>query len=170
MKIIVLHGDDTAKSYARLTKFIDTAKSRNWEILYDQVVPTSSLFGQERLIILKDYKLFSPKLKFNGTLVIYHEGNLSAAFLKSLSPNTKLERYDLPQLLWSFLNKPTVRTLHEVSKNNAIEFVFIMLYRNLKKKKRYDLVTKMAQIDIDYKTGKVDLPLALDLFISKHLE
>lgn len=170
MKVICLHGDDTTKSYARLTKFIDSAKSRNWEILYDQVVPTGSLFGQERLIILKDYKLYSSKLKFNGTLVIYHESKLPAVFLKSLSPDSKLEQYDLPQLLWSFLNKPTVRTLHEVTKNNPLEFVFIMLYRNLKKKKRYDLVTKMAQIDIDYKTGKVDLPLALDLFISKHLE
>jgi len=29
MKIIVLHGDDERKLYERLSKFIDTAKSRS---------------------------------------------------------------------------------------------------------------------------------------------
>lgn len=170
MKIIVLHGDDTTKSYARLTKFTDSAKSRNWEILYDQVTPTVSLFGLERLIILKDYELFSLKTKFNGTLVIYHESVLPAPFLKTLPKEAKVEKYDLPQLLWGFLNKPTIQVFHKVIESEAPEFVFIMLYRHLKKKKRYDLVTKMAQIDIDYKTGKADLMLSLDLFIAKYLQ
>ena len=37
MKIIVLHGDDSEKSYTRLTKFIKEAKKRNWEIVNDKL-------------------------------------------------------------------------------------------------------------------------------------
>ena len=56
MKIIVLHGEDSQKSYARLTKFIDSAKSRGWEIVTDEFPNTPSLFGINRLIIYRDYR------------------------------------------------------------------------------------------------------------------
>lgn len=170
MKTIILHGENTQKSYDRLTKFINEAKRRDWEILYDQVSSTPSLFGKERLSVIRDYKLFNQKIKFNGTLVIYSDRDLPVAFLKTLPTDAKIEKYDLTKTIWKFLNRPTISGLHEVIKTEAIEFVFAMLARTLKRQKKFDLISELARIDIESKTGQVDLTLALDLFIVKHLE
>lgn len=176
MKIIVLHGQDVNKSYLRLTKFIDEARKRNWETLYDNLSVSQSLFGNEFLIIIRYLKLITakniePLEKIDGTLVIYSDKDLPAAFLKSLpKKDTKIEKFDLPKIIWNFLNKPTVKVLHQVIKTEALEFVFIMLYRQIKKQKKYDLVSKFAQIDIDYKTGKADLLTSLDLLIAKYIQ
>ena len=63
MKLLILHGDDQIKLYARFQKFIETAKSRSWEIAYlDDVrsikesLSASSLFGAERFFVLRDVK------------------------------------------------------------------------------------------------------------------
>jgi DNA polymerase III delta subunit len=69
MKIVILHGDDTEKSYARLTKFVEVAKKRSWEINYfdDPAIPIEdsltsvSLFGNERFFILKNSRKISKK-------------------------------------------------------------------------------------------------------------
>lgn len=104
MKIIVLQGEDTEKSYKRLEKFTTEARNRNWEvteILPDsplkatEIVSTPSLFGSERLFILRDYKLLNKNdlkvlQRFDGNFVIYHEGDLPAEqcpFFLNLSLN-----------------------------------------------------------------------------------
>ena len=61
MKIIVLHGDYTTKLYERLTKFIEAAKKRGWEIVNDEISQTPSLFNIERLTIVRKYNLISPR-------------------------------------------------------------------------------------------------------------
>ncbi|HTK03588.1 MAG TPA: hypothetical protein VL401_02350, partial [Alphaproteobacteria bacterium] len=168
MKVIILHGEDTVKSYARLKQFINVAKKRNWEILYDDLQGTASLFGKERLTILRDYKLFKNN-KIDGTLVIYHEGNLPAAFLKTLPKDTRIEEFKLPKLIWNFLNKPTIEMFHEIIKTEAPEFIFVMLVWKMKKDKKYDLISKLAEIDYNVKTGKANLISSLDLLIVKEL-
>jgi len=176
MKIIVLHGDDINKSYERLNKFTDAAKKRNWEIIYDDISATPSLFGNERLTIVRDYKLLGKKT-VDGTLVIYHEGTLPATFLKTLPKDTKVEEFKLPKMLWSFLDNMTIKSLHEVIKTEAIEFVFIMIAWKFKKRylasptpKMKEIINKLAQIDADIKTGKADLLSSLDLMFIKGLE
>lgn len=167
MKTIVLHGEDTLKSYERLKKFIDEAKKRNWEILYDNLSETPSLFGQKRLIILRDFKLFTKKF-FDGTLVIYHEGTLPVAFLKSLK-EPKVEEFKLPKIIWKFLDNMTINGLHELVKTQAVEYVFAMIVWKMKKTKP-NLISKLAEIDYLAKTGKVDLLLSLDLLLLKHIK
>ncbi len=176
MKTIVLHGEDINKSYERLKTFIEVAKKRNWEILYDNISATPSLFGQERLTILKDYKLFKDN-KIDGTLVIYSEATLPATFLKTLPKDTKVEEFKLPKLLWQFLDNMSVKNLHEVIKTEAVEFVFVMIVWKFKKnylanptQKVKEIIEKLAQIDADVKTGKADLLLSLDLMFIKSLE
>jgi hypothetical protein len=144
MKIIVLHGEDTEKSYERLVKFMESARSRNWEIITDQFPATPSLFGVERLIVYRDFKLLSQTdikkfTKFDGTLVIYHQAVLSQAFLKSLPRDTKIEKFDLPKLLYVFLEsispgneKKSVKILHDLTRNTVVELVFYMLCRHLR--------------------------------------
>ena len=67
MKIIVLHGEDSLRSYERLQKFIDVAKSRGLEIekIYDksksvsEVLSSTSLFTPERFFVLEDISLIT---------------------------------------------------------------------------------------------------------------
>ena len=167
MKTIILHGQNTVKSYERLSKFIEEAKSRGWDVLYDEVTATSSLFSKGRLFVIKDYKLLPKNIKnLEGTLVIYNQGDLPVSVINKF-PDAKIERYDIPKILWKFLDRPSVTLLHEVVKKEPIELVFHLLAKRLRRTKHLD---ELAKIDIDAKTGKADLLLSLDLFIAKHLE
>ncbi len=144
MKIIVLHGEDSARSYVRLTKFVDSARSRGWEIIYDQFPNTPSLFGTDRLIVYRDFRLLDSRDirnfdKFSGTLVVHHGSDLPAAFIKQMPKDFKMEKFDLPKLLFNFLESlypgnstNTIRLLHEVIKTEPVELVFFLLSRHLR--------------------------------------
>lgn len=180
MKIIVLHGTDTQRSYSRLTKFITEAKKRGWEIVNDKIEDTPSLFGNEKLIIIRDYKNLSKtdlKLteKISGYLVIYHKDILPKTFLNSIKIE-KEEKYDLPIILWKFLDTFKIELFHELLKTNAVEYIFVMIAWKLKQKyiknpsiENGKLISDLAEIDVKSKTSNLDLKLALDLFILKHL-
>ncbi len=144
MKIIVLHGDDSAKSYERLMKFTDVAKKRNWEIVSDEFPNTPSLFGIDRLIIYRNYQLLTKNDiknfdKFDGTLVIYHDGTLPQTFLKLMPADFKMEKFELPRSLFTFLESfypgnsiKSLKLLHDLTKTEAIELTFYMLSKHLR--------------------------------------
>lgn len=181
MQIIVLHGDDTIKSYERLTKFIAEAKKRGWDIVNDKIEDTPSLFGTEKLIIVRDYKIIGKKelnliKKIPGTLVIYTTGLHPAVSLKMINPD-KTEKFELPQLLWKFLDNMTVKSLHELIKTQPIEYILAMMAWKLKQKYRTnptpkveEMISNLAEIDVKTKTGKADLLLSLDLLLIKRLQ
>jgi hypothetical protein len=205
MKVIVVHGDHLTKSYARLTQFLDTAKNRGWEISEDKVEIVPSLFGKERLIVFRGYsKLAKNDLKnldkFPGTLVIYHEGTVPQLFLKALPKDTKVELFELPKIIWNFLDNPTVKLLHQVIIHEPVEFVFALLSRRFRdlywvktnpksfsgnswfasklarQGDRYtpdelkEIIGKLAEIDVAVKTSKADLLSALDLLLISKLK
>lgn len=151
MKIIVLHGEDTTKSYERLKTFINVAKKRNWEILYDDISSTPSLFGKERLTVVRDYKLLQKKT-VDGTLVIYHEAILPITFLKSLPKDTRIEEFKLPKLIWSFLeylypgnSEGCIIELHEIIEREPVEFVFSLICKQFKEMYWILMDTKSVQ-------------------------
>lgn len=157
MNVIVLHGDNLFASSKRLKKFIDTAKSRGWQIQrlskstnlagLDSLL-TETIFKDVRFFILEDPASFSKKdtafLKratnnLEGTLVIYHTGALPKRLLNSLPKATKIEEYKLPRLIFKFLEsfypgnaKNAINLLRESSKNEAPELVFHLLARHLR--------------------------------------
>lgn len=182
MKLIVLHGNDTQKSYERLTVFTNEAKKRGWKItdFSMQEVENQSLFGEECFYILKDYKLLDKKTveklkRYSGNLIVYTAGSHPAVHLKMLNPD-KVEKFELPQLLWKFLDNMTVKGLHELIKTQAIEYVLAMIAWKLKQnylknqsEKNKKLISELAEIDVNAKTGKANLLLSLDLWLSKSL-
>lgn len=155
MKIIVLHGSDVVKSYERLKKFIDTARSRSWEVSFvdesentlEENLSAMSLFGSERFFILREIKRLGKKettwLKkkytdLPGNLIIYHEGELGKTFINSL-PNPKIEEFKLPKLVWSFLEllRPgatgeLVRMFHKIIEKEPAEFVFALIAKQFR--------------------------------------
>ena len=223
MKIIVLHGSDVVKSYERLKKFIDTARSRSWEVSFvdesentlEENLSAMSLFGSERFFILRDIKRLGKKettwLKkkytdLPGNLIIYHEGELGKTFINSL-PNPKIEEFKLPKLVWSFLEllRPgaageLVRMFHKIIEREPAEFVFALMAKQFRDlywvktsqvltgiptwkvgklksqankftpKKLKEIIERLAEMDINVKTGKEQLISSLDLLIIKLLE
>ncbi len=180
MKIIILHGDDTINSYKRLTKFIDEAKKRGWDIINDKIEDTPSLFGTEKLIIVRDYKIIGKKelnliKKIPGTLVIYTTGLHPAVSLKMINPD-KTEKFELPQLLWKFLDNMTIKNFHELLKTQPVEYILAMMAWKLKQKylrnptpEVIQMISELAEIDVKAKTGKADLLLSIDLLLIKRL-
>lgn len=156
MKIIILHGDDTEKSYARLKKFIDVARSRSWEVSYidesgqsfEEILSAASLFGSEQFFILKDIKKLGKKeviwlnkkyTELSGNLIVYSDTTLNATTLKSFPKDSKVEEFKLPVLLWNFLDNLVpgkseylVKTLHKIVERQPVEFVLTLIAKHFR--------------------------------------
>ena len=156
MKIIVLHGEDTVKSYDRLQKFIESANIRSWEIIYvdeanlsiPEVLSGTSLFGNERFYVLRDIKKIIKKdfdwLNANasgisGNLTIYSENVIPATTIKLLPKDTKIEVYNLPKIIWSFLehlypgnSRTVLAEFHKIIETEPVEFIFSLIARHLR--------------------------------------
>lgn len=152
MKIIILHGDDERKLYERLSKFVETAKERSWEVDYlddgsiKENLSSSSLFGNERFFILRDIKRLGKSdlewlnkhyADLSGNLIIYHEGVLSVTFLKSLPKDIKIEEFKLPKIIYSFLeglitgnSEKSIKLMHQVVERDPVEYVFALIAKN----------------------------------------
>lgn len=225
MKIIVIHGDHSTKSYERLQVFIKEAKKRSWQVkklrensklsLAEQLV-SPDLFSSSNFFILDKINDISDKdllwlktnySKIDGTLIICHQNTLNKSIIKKLPKNLTVEEFKLPKLIWSFLDsfypgnaKNTLILLHEVIKNEPIEFVFSLLAKHLRdlfwvkhdsnipgyqlwrigKLARQaskfsssllsDIISDLSEIDINVKTSKDNLLDALDFLIVTKLE
>lgn len=183
MKVIVLHGNDTNKSYERLTKFTDEAKKRGWKVTDFSLneVENQSLFNEECFYVLHDYKILDKKTvsklkNYSGNLIVYNNSKIPAPTLKNLEAE-KVELFELPQILWKFLDNITVSGLHEITKTEPVEYIFAMIAWKLKQnyiknpnEKNGNLISELSKIDVKSKTSNIDLTTLLDLFIAKHLE
>ncbi len=158
MKIIVLHGDDERKLYARLQKFIETARSRSWEVDYlddvslklQEALSSTSLFSNERFFVLRDIKRLGKKeiewlnkkyIGLSGTFIIYNEGYIPKTLISSLPKDIKVEEFKLPVIIWTFLehiypgnSKQAILEFHKIIERDAPEFIFTLiakLFRDL---------------------------------------
>lgn len=207
MKIFVIHGENILQSYSRFTKFISEAKKRNWEISDYSIdaATTPSLFGKERFFVLRDYKLLTKAdieilSEYSGNLVIYFEGELPATFLNILPRDTKKELFEMPKVIFKFLETFSLKLFHQLIETQPIEQVFPMIARQVRdlywvkvdpkslnypswrisklksqaskfsKVELAELIGKLSDIDYAVKTGKADLETSLDLLIIKNLQ
>ena len=156
MKIILLHGNDEARSYLRLTSFIKEAKARSWEVVFldegsmsiPETLSSENLFPVERFFILKDVKKLGKKevewlnkksKSLGGNLIIYHQDYLPVTIIKSLPQPLKVEEFKLPKLLFRFLEsflpkkaKETIELLHEVARSEPHEFIFSLFAKHVR--------------------------------------
>lgn len=150
MKLLILHGDDQIKLYARFQKFIETAKSRSWEIAYLDDAPSikesisaTSLFGAERFFVLRDIKrlgkteiewLKKHAPEIDGNLVVCHEGYVPVGITKGITTDVKIEEFKLPKIIFSLIDmiRPgnsaqIIKTLHKIVETEPVEFVFVLI-------------------------------------------
>ena len=224
MKIFMIHGEHTLNAYNRLQDYLKKARERGWEIEYvekssDSVRQTflgQSLFTKERLLVIKDIQLLDSKLskwidnnrkRISSNLIIYHRGIIPQKLIKSFPKPEKVEEFKIAKMIWNFLDsffpgnaKNAYKLFHEVIKDEAVEFVFAMLarqirdiywakvdpktmeyppwrvakYKNLSskfdKEVLEELIDEMCRTDINAKTSHTDLSRSLDFIIAKYLE
>ncbi len=156
MKIFLLHGDDTNKSYARMQKYIEHAKKRGWEVTHitdkntrvPEVYMTTGLFISDKLVIVDDFDFLNKKdldwLKADGTnqggnLVIYNDSTLAKTKIKLIPKLEKEEKFELPVVLWKMVDafypgnaKKFLSLMHEVLNNNPPELVFGLLAKQVR--------------------------------------
>jgi DNA polymerase III delta subunit len=157
MRVILIHGDHTLDSYQRLRKFIEEAKTRNWDVVridcsavvsLAEEVSRSSLFQKEQFFVVENLDKVRKKdlawLKKNivnlpGTLVFFHQGVIKRDLLQSLPKPDKIEEFKLPRLIFKFLEafypgneKSCLQLFHQVMKTEPHEFVFALLARHLR--------------------------------------
>ncbi len=157
MRIIVIQGDDSEKSWARLKAIIETARTRNWEVvkfdagqklLLSELLSSASLFSEKRLFVVENGKtllkkdlewLKSNAKKFDGNLAIYFSDYLPIAVKKFLPREVMIEEYKLPKIIFKFLDgiypgnsKSTLTLLHKLLPFEHPELIFNLVAKRLK--------------------------------------
>lgn len=157
MKILVIHGDYTIKSYERLHEIINSSKKKGWVVERISVkdslslperLTAKSLFENKNLYVVDelnslkktDFEWLKKKSDgFEGHLVLYSAGTVGKRVLNFLPKGYKVGEYKLPKLIWKFLEsfypgntKKCLDLFHEVVNINREEFVFVLLAKHFR--------------------------------------
>lgn len=157
MKVVLLHGDNTAKSRARYAQIITGIKKRGWETYhlslddkfsFKEKLVSNSIFQEEYLFILdKTQKLPVEELSWlkkhsdniQGQLLLYSDKALPATTLKNLPPSVKIEKYDFPKTLFNFLDNLVpgrsdiaLKQFKELVEQENFEFILAMIGRHFR--------------------------------------
>jgi len=155
MKTILLHGEDTQKSYERLLAFIDSAKKRKMLVIrvgkgkedLSGIIKSQGLFAQAQLVIVyglstlkrDDYDLIKKSTDDKTTIVVYEEKQLTPVSISKLGKETHVESFFLPKILFTFLENlypknydRTKNYLDKLLENNEAEFIYLMIIRFFK--------------------------------------
>lgn len=157
MKILIIHGDYTVKSYDRLQEIANDSKKKGWEVERISVketlslpekITTQSLFGNKSFYVVDEFNSIKKadldwlKKKndgLEGFLVLYSAGTVGKRILNKLPYGYKVEEFKLPKKIWKFLEsfypdnaKASLSLLREVVDTEPTELVFALLARQLR--------------------------------------
>lgn len=204
MKIVVLQGDNTARARARYSQIVSGVKKRGWDVvevdpkrkLAEQLVSTD-LFTSDILYTIDGIRgvnsrdiewLAKNSSKYDGSLLIYIEGKLPAPAKKVLPKSIKIETFELPVLLWQFIDsfypgnsKRCLYLLEELLKKEPVELLIALLARKLRdyyrgnsnkftKELLVDTIDSLAELDYKSKTSDVNAKLLLEMLIAEKLK
>lgn len=157
MKILVIHGDNTVKSYDKYRSVVESSKGKGWEIKslaesddfnISENLVSVSLFAEKVLYCLDDFNKLKKRdfdwLKKNnaileGFFLIYKNGVITKTALKKLPKEANIEEFALPKLIWKFLDsiypknaKVYYNLLKQVTQTEPYELVFHLIARHLR--------------------------------------
>ncbi len=144
MKIILIHGEDSLTSYNKFNELKFSVKKKGWtlinlnskEALSGQLV-SGNLFSEKIVYVLNDFsKLKTKSFDNNSFLIVYSDHELTVSQLKILPKGTKVEKYDLPKIIYNFLDslypgntKRSVILLDQLVQREPVELVFAIFTR-----------------------------------------
>jgi DNA polymerase III delta subunit len=157
MKIVVVYGEDEARARARYHQIIQGVKKKEWEVVsltskgnfsLAEKLTSTSLFSDRVLYTLENLnKLALSELKwlaknsdnYEGSLLIFHKGNIPPATRAAFPKSAKYEKFEVPQVLFTFLDsfypgnsKRALGLFEELLGKEAQELVVAMLARHLR--------------------------------------
>lgn len=150
MKIVVLHGDDTDKTYKRFSTILNGVKKKGWNVeeidIKDDIknkLVNSSLFESNILYTVKNAEKIDKQTlawlsenhqKFDSQILLYSSKKLSATYLKNLPKSAKYEIFEKPVLLWKFLDsiypgnsKNSLKFFTQLTKTEAVELLISLI-------------------------------------------
>jgi DNA polymerase III delta subunit len=149
MKVVIIHGEDIDSSRARFLKIIEGARKKGFEIISlsgqeneASQLTTLGLFSLKQLYLIEDIKkvdLSVLERDLGGNVMIWHKGIFPKNLAKKLPQNTKYEKFDLPKIIYNFLDSLTpgnsrnsLKLLRDLQKNNANEFIIALMNSHLR--------------------------------------
>lgn len=144
MKTILIHGEDSLTSYKKFNDLKASVKKKGWTLInlnpkeeLSQQLVSGNLFSEKIVYILDDFmKLKLQSFDNNSFLIIYSNHELTTLQLKVLPKDTKIEKYDLPKLIYNFLDslypgnaKKSLQLLNQLVEREAVELIFAILSR-----------------------------------------
>ncbi len=151
MRVSLIYGEDKEKAYERFRELIDSSKEKGFEIIQiddPKKIVGQSLFLSKLVFVLDKTKKIPPKdwkwlkinaSKYDSNLLIYNEGDASAVLINSLPKDAKKEKFDLPKIIFTFLDSfypgnkfRCLKLLNDLVKIEPMELVFHLLARHLR--------------------------------------
>ena len=177
MKIYLIHGEYSFKSYEKLKEYIKKAKEDKWSAVYvsdesglniRETFSSKDLFVSKKVFILENLSKLTPKdiawLNKNkdlldGILVLYSKNNVKDSFIKSFDKIDRIEEFKLPENIYTFLNsfypknsESCIKIFHSLLPKENIEFIFFLLSKHLR-----DLFwVKLSPSNIPYPSWRVE--------------
>ncbi len=156
MKITIIHGEYTTSSRERYFKIMATVKSRGWEVVHlnsgnisalDKLT-TTFMFNNDQLFVIDNLdKIPLSELKWlkknenrlDTNLLIWHKKELGKKLINELPKNTSYELFQLPKLIFSFLDdlkpgnsKSALKKLQMIKKTEPVEFILALIANTLR--------------------------------------
>jgi len=156
--MIIIHGENTSGSYARLTALLESFSKNNRQILsfnageisltnIEQALSPTDLFGSEIVLVLnnlfsgtksKQKELLKKVLvsKTNKPIIIYETKEISASSLKSYN-QVQIEVFKVSPQIFKFVEslspgKPSIVQFDRLTKDTEQEFIFAMIVRQIR--------------------------------------
>lgn len=138
MKITLIHGEDTNGSYKALTELRNSVKKKGWTVT--KQLGSSDLFDKKQVYFCDDIsKLKKEDLGGDGFMIIYSSHELTPNQLKILPKDSKIQKFDLPKIIFNFLDsfypgnaKKVLNLLHELTSRESVELVFAILVKHIR--------------------------------------
>lgn len=176
----IIHGENQIASRAAFIALKKNGQNLNGDsvTLSDVIsaISSPSLFGESTTLFIEG--LFSARPSGRKTeiidylaahndlaIVIWEHKDVSVQ-LKSFDPKTS-QRFDLPKMIFSFMDRPTIELLHKCLESMPVEQVFASLVTRLYKQEKSADLQKLLELDYKNKTSQLpyDMVCALEIFI-----
>jgi len=157
MKIYLIHGEYSSKSYEKLKEYINKAKEKNWKVInyseenafsIQETLSSVDLFDTNKVYILdnpsklqkKDIDWINKNIEsLKGILILYSNTKIKTSVVNKFKKIDKIEESNLPKNIFSFLesfypgnSKTCIGLFHHVLVSEKIEFIFYLLSKHLR--------------------------------------
>lgn len=142
--INLIYGENTLAARDRFRSVVKDYKEKGYEIVRTDntkdlkpQLTSNSLFSDKVVFVAENVKKL-PVLDNSINLILLYDQEIGVTILKTLPKDAKTEKFDIPKMLFKFLDafypksKDLLSRFHELIKSEPHDLVFIMLGRQVR--------------------------------------